>query len=71
MFQENVSMVMKVRMELSLVLLSLKHDLTYHLFFFFLTEQIRLKNIRNVYGRCMWYRLRLLNPQPNIIPTVK
>uniref|UniRef100_A0A673UXC7 SEC63 homolog, protein translocation regulator n=1 Tax=Suricata suricatta TaxID=37032 RepID=A0A673UXC7_SURSU len=34
-------------------------------------EQIRLKNIRKVYGRCMWYRLRLLKPQPNIIPTVK
>lgn len=39
--------------------------------FIFLTEQIRLKNIRKVYGRCMWYRLRLLKPQPNIIPTVK
>ncbi|KAH0508503.1 Translocation protein SEC63-like protein [Microtus ochrogaster] len=35
------------------------------------SEQIRLKNIRKVYGRCMWYRLRLLKPQPNIIPTVK
>ncbi|OWK01347.1 hypothetical protein Celaphus_00018890 [Cervus elaphus hippelaphus] len=35
------------------------------------TEQNRLKNIRKVYGRCMWYRLRLLKPQPNIIPTVK
>ncbi|XP_036271342.1 translocation protein SEC63 homolog isoform X2 [Pipistrellus kuhlii] len=34
-------------------------------------EQIRLKNIRKVYGRCMWYRLRLLKPQPNIIPTIK
>ncbi|KAM6127026.1 translocation protein SEC63 homolog [Haliaeetus albicilla] len=34
-------------------------------------EQIRLKNIRNVYGRCLWYRLRLLKPQQNIIPTVK
>ncbi|KAK2502738.1 hypothetical protein MC885_017712 [Smutsia gigantea] len=34
-------------------------------------EQIRLKNIRKVYVRCMWYRLRLLKPQPNIIPTVK
>uniref|UniRef100_A0A8C9C7M3 Translocation protein SEC63 homolog n=1 Tax=Phocoena sinus TaxID=42100 RepID=A0A8C9C7M3_PHOSS len=34
-------------------------------------EQNRLKNIRKVYGRCMWYRLRLLKPQPNIIPTVK
>ncbi|XP_023617543.1 translocation protein SEC63 homolog isoform X3 [Myotis lucifugus] len=33
-------------------------------------EQIRLKNIRKVYGRCMWYRLRLLKPQPNIIPTI-
>ncbi|GAB1295070.1 Translocation protein SEC63 homolog [Apodemus speciosus] len=33
-------------------------------------KQIRLKNIRKVYGRCMWYRLRLLKPQPNIIPTV-
>uniref|UniRef100_A0A2K5YGM2 Translocation protein SEC63 homolog n=1 Tax=Mandrillus leucophaeus TaxID=9568 RepID=A0A2K5YGM2_MANLE len=40
-------------------------------YFSFLTEQIRLKNIRKVYGRCMWYRLRLLKPQPNIIPTVK
>ncbi|XP_023386725.1 translocation protein SEC63 homolog [Pteropus vampyrus] len=39
--------------------------------YFFLTEQIRLKNIRKVYGRCMWYRLRLLKPQPNIIPTIK
>uniref|UniRef100_A0A8C3KXU7 SEC63 homolog, protein translocation regulator n=1 Tax=Chrysolophus pictus TaxID=9089 RepID=A0A8C3KXU7_CHRPC len=34
-------------------------------------KQIRLKNIRNVYGRCLWYRLRLLKPQQNIIPTVK
>ncbi|XP_038616856.1 translocation protein SEC63 homolog [Tachyglossus aculeatus] len=34
-------------------------------------EQIRLKNIRKVYGRCMWYRLRLLKPQQNIIPTIK
>uniref|UniRef100_A0A2K5QBM3 SEC63 homolog, protein translocation regulator n=1 Tax=Cebus imitator TaxID=2715852 RepID=A0A2K5QBM3_CEBIM len=34
-------------------------------------EQIRLKNIRKVYGSCMWYRLRLSKPQPNIIPTVK
>lgn len=50
---------------------SVTNALTYHLFFFFLTEQIRLKNIRKVYGRCMWYRLRLLKPQPNIIPTVK
>ncbi|KAB1275790.1 Translocation protein SEC63-like protein [Camelus dromedarius] len=45
--------------------------LTYYLIFLFLTEQNRLKNIRKVYGRCMWYRLRLLKPQPNIIPTVK
>ncbi|KAL0624066.1 Translocation protein SEC63-like protein [Plecturocebus cupreus] len=34
-------------------------------------KQIRLKNIRKVYGSCMWYRLRLSKPQPNIIPTVK
>nr|XP_048700824.1 translocation protein SEC63 homolog isoform X3 [Caretta caretta] len=34
-------------------------------------EQIRLKNIRKVYGRCLWYRLRLLKPQQNIIPTIK
>ena len=33
-------------------------------------EQNRLKNIRKVYGRCMWYCLWLLKPQPNIIPTV-
>ncbi|KAJ1151958.1 hypothetical protein NDU88_004737 [Pleurodeles waltl] len=35
------------------------------------SEQIRLKNIRKVYGRCVWYRLRLLKPQPNVIPTLK
>lgn len=40
-------------------------------FSLFFAEQIRLKNIRNVYGRCLWYRLRLLKPQQNIIPTVK
>ncbi|KAL7987859.1 hypothetical protein Chor_006778 [Crotalus horridus] len=34
-------------------------------------EQIRLKNLRKVYGRCLWYRLRLLKPQQNIMPTVK
>uniref|UniRef100_A0A8C3H846 Translocation protein SEC63 homolog n=1 Tax=Chrysemys picta bellii TaxID=8478 RepID=A0A8C3H846_CHRPI len=34
-------------------------------------EQIRLKNIRKVYGRCLWYRLRLLKPQQNIIPSIK
>ncbi|XP_060093810.1 translocation protein SEC63 homolog [Heteronotia binoei] len=34
-------------------------------------EQIRLKNLRKVYGRCLWYRLRLLKPQQNIIPTIK
>ncbi|ERE82397.1 putative translocation protein SEC63 like protein [Cricetulus griseus] len=42
-----------------------------HVEFIGVREQIRLKNIRKVYGRCMWYRLRLLKPQPNIIPTVK
>uniref|UniRef100_A0A8C8BB28 Translocation protein SEC63 homolog n=1 Tax=Otus sunia TaxID=257818 RepID=A0A8C8BB28_9STRI len=41
------------------------------IFLFIFIEQIRLKNIRNVYGRCLWYRLRLLKPQQNIIPTVK
>uniref|UniRef100_A0A670HWP7 Translocation protein SEC63 homolog n=1 Tax=Podarcis muralis TaxID=64176 RepID=A0A670HWP7_PODMU len=35
------------------------------------SEQIRLKNLRKVYGRCLWYRLRLLKPQQNIIPTIK
>ncbi|XP_070589409.1 translocation protein SEC63 homolog [Erythrolamprus reginae] len=34
-------------------------------------DQIRLKNLRKVYGRCLWYRLRLLKPQQNIIPTIK
>nr|XP_033793376.1 translocation protein SEC63 homolog isoform X1 [Geotrypetes seraphini] len=34
-------------------------------------EQIRLKNIRKIYGRCVWYRLRLLKPQQSIIPTIK
>lgn len=24
-----------------------------------------------MYGRCVWYRLRLLKPQPNVIPTLK
>uniref|UniRef100_A0A8C5RST3 Translocation protein SEC63 homolog n=1 Tax=Laticauda laticaudata TaxID=8630 RepID=A0A8C5RST3_LATLA len=36
-----------------------------------LYKQIRLKNLRKVYGRCLWYRLRLLKPQQNIIPTIK
>lgn len=34
-------------------------------------EQIRLNNLRKVHGRCLWYRLRLLKPQPNIIPRLK
>lgn len=35
------------------------------------SEQIRLNNLRKVHGRCLWYRLRLLKPQPNIIPRIK
>lgn len=34
-------------------------------------EQIRLKSLRRVHGRCLWYRLRLMKSQQSIIPTLK
>ncbi|XP_041107217.1 translocation protein SEC63 homolog [Polyodon spathula] len=34
-------------------------------------EQLRLKALRRVHGRCLWYRLRLMKSQQSIIPTLK
>ncbi|XP_071268549.1 translocation protein SEC63 homolog isoform X2 [Salvelinus alpinus] len=34
-------------------------------------EQLRLKSLRKVHGRCLWYRLRLMKSQQSIIPTLK
>ncbi|XP_041726805.2 translocation protein SEC63 homolog isoform X2 [Coregonus clupeaformis] len=34
-------------------------------------EQLRLKSLRRVHGRCLWYRLRLTKSQQSIIPTLK
>uniref|UniRef100_A0A3B4AWV9 Translocation protein SEC63 homolog n=1 Tax=Periophthalmus magnuspinnatus TaxID=409849 RepID=A0A3B4AWV9_9GOBI len=34
-------------------------------------EQLRLKSLRRVHGRCLWYRLRLMKSQQSIIPTLK
>ncbi|XP_053572244.1 LOW QUALITY PROTEIN: translocation protein SEC63 homolog [Bombina bombina] len=35
------------------------------------SEQIRLKNIRHIYRSCLWYQLKSIKPQKNIIPTLK
>ncbi|KAJ3606824.1 hypothetical protein NHX12_026343, partial [Muraenolepis orangiensis] len=34
-------------------------------------EQLRLKSLRRVHGRCLWYRLRLTKSQQSIIPSLK
>ncbi|XP_076844293.1 translocation protein SEC63 homolog [Brachyhypopomus gauderio] len=34
-------------------------------------EQLRLKSLRRVHGRCLWYRLRLLKSQQSVVPTLK
>ncbi|XP_005992542.1 translocation protein SEC63 homolog [Latimeria chalumnae] len=34
-------------------------------------EQIRLKSLRRVHGRCLWYRLRLMKSQQSAVPTLK
>uniref|UniRef100_A0A8C1YTW3 SEC63 homolog, protein translocation regulator n=1 Tax=Cyprinus carpio TaxID=7962 RepID=A0A8C1YTW3_CYPCA len=34
-------------------------------------EQLRLKSLRRVHGRCLWYRLRLMKSQQSIVPTLK
>ncbi|XP_076129514.1 translocation protein SEC63 homolog [Alosa pseudoharengus] len=34
-------------------------------------EQLRLKSLRRVHGRCLWYRLRVMKSQQSIIPTLK
>ncbi|MBN3311099.1 translocation protein SEC63 homolog [Amia ocellicauda] len=34
-------------------------------------EQLRLKALRKVHGRCLWYRLRLMKSQQSVIPTLK
>ncbi|KAM9355863.1 translocation protein SEC63 homolog [Pholidichthys leucotaenia] len=34
-------------------------------------EQLRLKSLRRVHSRCLWYRLRLMKSQQSIIPTLK
>ncbi|XP_051908943.1 translocation protein SEC63 homolog [Hippocampus zosterae] len=34
-------------------------------------EQLRLKSLRRVHGRCLWYRLRLLKSQKSIVPRLK
>ncbi|XP_023692607.1 translocation protein SEC63 homolog isoform X1 [Paramormyrops kingsleyae] len=34
-------------------------------------EQLRLKSLRRVHGRCLWYRLRLIKSQQSIIPLLK
>uniref|UniRef100_A0A4W5KRE7 Uncharacterized protein n=1 Tax=Hucho hucho TaxID=62062 RepID=A0A4W5KRE7_9TELE len=33
--------------------------------------QLRLKSLRRVHGRCLWYRLRLMKSQQSVIPTLK
>uniref|UniRef100_A0A3Q4HXA3 SEC63 homolog, protein translocation regulator n=1 Tax=Neolamprologus brichardi TaxID=32507 RepID=A0A3Q4HXA3_NEOBR len=33
--------------------------------------QLRLKSLRRVHGRCLWYRLRLMKSQQSIVPTLK
>ncbi|XP_018409038.1 PREDICTED: translocation protein SEC63 homolog [Nanorana parkeri] len=35
------------------------------------SEQSRLKSIRQVYRSCLWYQLRSIKPQQNIVPTIK
>ncbi|KAM9317396.1 translocation protein SEC63 homolog [Gastrophryne carolinensis] len=35
------------------------------------SEQVRLKNIRHVYRSCLWYQLKSIKPQQNIVPTIK
>ncbi|XP_075718357.1 translocation protein SEC63 homolog isoform X1 [Rhinoderma darwinii] len=35
------------------------------------SEQVRLKNIRQVYRSCSWYQLKAIKPQQNITPTLK
>ncbi|XP_057677981.1 translocation protein SEC63 homolog [Corythoichthys intestinalis] len=34
-------------------------------------EQLRLKSLRRVHSRCLWYRLRLMKSQQSIVPTLK
>ncbi|XP_028653457.1 translocation protein SEC63 homolog [Erpetoichthys calabaricus] len=34
-------------------------------------EQLRLKSLRKVHGRCLWYRLKLMKSQQSVIPTLK
>ncbi|XP_031726178.1 translocation protein SEC63 homolog [Anarrhichthys ocellatus] len=34
-------------------------------------EQLRLKSLRRVHGRCLWYQLRLMKSQQSIVPTLK
>uniref|UniRef100_A0A672QPM4 Translocation protein SEC63 homolog n=1 Tax=Sinocyclocheilus grahami TaxID=75366 RepID=A0A672QPM4_SINGR len=34
-------------------------------------EQLRLKSLRRVHGRCLWYRLRHMKSQQSIVPTLK
>ncbi|KAL0967128.1 hypothetical protein UPYG_G00248130 [Umbra pygmaea] len=34
-------------------------------------EQLRLKSLQRVHGRCLWYRLRLMKSQQSVIPTLK
>ncbi|XP_077443722.1 translocation protein SEC63 homolog [Stigmatopora argus] len=34
-------------------------------------EQLRLKSLRRVHGRCLWYRLRLMKSQQSVVPTLK
>uniref|UniRef100_A0A3P9GXD0 Translocation protein SEC63 homolog n=1 Tax=Oryzias latipes TaxID=8090 RepID=A0A3P9GXD0_ORYLA len=34
-------------------------------------EQLRLKSLRRVHGRCLWYRLRLMKSQQSFVPTLK
>uniref|UniRef100_A0A8B9K1N4 SEC63 homolog, protein translocation regulator n=1 Tax=Astyanax mexicanus TaxID=7994 RepID=A0A8B9K1N4_ASTMX len=33
-------------------------------------EQLRLKALRRVHGRCLWYRLRLMKSQQSVVPTL-
>ncbi|XP_073531907.1 translocation protein SEC63 homolog [Phyllobates terribilis] len=35
------------------------------------SEHSRLKNIRHVYRSCLWYQLKAIRPQQNVIPTAK
>ncbi|KAG8444697.1 hypothetical protein GDO86_009750 [Hymenochirus boettgeri] len=35
------------------------------------SEQIRLKNIRHIYRSCLWYQLKSIKPQRNLLPTIK